>query len=478
MTSESMREPILLIREAELLSGSNDFVRTFYLSKENLERRSHDLEVDAETEAKLLAKGDPFIDITLAQYCIFSETIAELFRKSMAKNNVPLKLACLSNRSIASYGGDWPSALFAGDEEALFNWLPSISSGEVRVLFRNNTISRKFLEFLFGTIVRGGHWSELTENLQLQIVRALSENEILGVEYKYEGVDADGMAATFHGLLLDSIWSLAEKAPATGEWALALEKLLSKAVDPRPWWKDCSEIAQRWVPLERTDEIFRKSKEFGGHEYLRVLLYQNVFRNPSKEAQSSKPHFDNEDIAYRASAYRSLNGLSVVDIEAAYAKDESIAIEWLLNNYSLFRSADTREALLNICLDADRRRNSDYSLRFRWAFEDCVAKSPGWFTADGALADPRVAAIFESIELATDKVNAQVRGAFGKVVEELGQRVHEVERAIENIPWQSLHEIQSTLSRIKTDLGGLISASGDIKVELNKRRSGWFSFFR
>jgi hypothetical protein len=92
MNTDESRDSKVLIKEAELLNASNDFIYKFY---KNIEKYS--TEIDDILEAKLLSKNDDFIDIVLAQYCQHKNTIFKLFSKSIHLDNLPLKLACLSN---------------------------------------------------------------------------------------------------------------------------------------------------------------------------------------------------------------------------------------------------------------------------------------------------------------------------------------------------------------------------------------------
>ena len=82
MSTNDKRNTRILIKEIELVNGSNDYVNNYYVNlSKSVEKIDVD-DLDEETENKLLSKNDPFIDITLAQYCFYHQTIKKLFSKS------------------------------------------------------------------------------------------------------------------------------------------------------------------------------------------------------------------------------------------------------------------------------------------------------------------------------------------------------------------------------------------------------------
>ncbi len=112
MTANASRDSKVLIKEAELLNASNDFIYNFFYEKSI----KYSNEIDEQVEDKLLLKNDAFIDIVLSQYCQYDETVFKLFSKSIESNNLSLKLACLSNETVGKYvvgDNSIPCVLFA-----------------------------------------------------------------------------------------------------------------------------------------------------------------------------------------------------------------------------------------------------------------------------------------------------------------------------------------------------------------------------
>jgi hypothetical protein len=66
--SNHVRSAKVLIREAQLISGSNDFVYNFYYQKSLSSGVINEDDIDSETESKILSKNDDFLDLTLAQF--------------------------------------------------------------------------------------------------------------------------------------------------------------------------------------------------------------------------------------------------------------------------------------------------------------------------------------------------------------------------------------------------------------------------
>ena len=115
MSDLDSRSTLILIKEAELVSSSNDYISNYFISSsKSIDKKGID-DLDAETEDKLLLRNDVFIDIILAQYCFFHQTAQKLFAKSFIDDNITLRLACLSNRSFGRAGWgvhELPLALF------------------------------------------------------------------------------------------------------------------------------------------------------------------------------------------------------------------------------------------------------------------------------------------------------------------------------------------------------------------------------
>jgi hypothetical protein len=135
MSKKDRRNTRILIKEAELVNGSNDYIYNFYVNLSKPIEKIDVEEIDEETEQKLINKNDPFIDVVLAQYCFYHQTLQQLFSKSFVKNDMTLRLACLSNKSIGKKRWgiyELPQALFDSEnKDGMLNWFSSITYQEV-----------------------------------------------------------------------------------------------------------------------------------------------------------------------------------------------------------------------------------------------------------------------------------------------------------------------------------------------------------
>ncbi len=232
MTANASRDSKVLIKEAELLNASNDFIYNFFYEKSI----KYSNEIDEQVEDKLLLKNDAFIDIVLAQYCQYDETVFKLFSKSIESNNLSLKLACLSNETVGKYvvgGNSIPCVLFAEnswkDCPLTLNWFKLISNKEIDVLFKNKSIDDDWLTSLLEC--DNDFWMVLDEEKKLSILRSLSFN--IRIKTNYENTVIDGMGEYDYNKLFSVIWDLSKKLPVSIRWASALESLLDKTVDDR-----------------------------------------------------------------------------------------------------------------------------------------------------------------------------------------------------------------------------------------------------
>ena len=379
MSPQDSRSSLVIIKEAELLSGSNDFVRNFFVNKASGTERIEIIDIDAEVELNLLEKNNDFIDLTLAQYCLFDSTIEKLFSKAISSNKLSLKLACLSNRSIGRR--EWsfnklPGALFSDKAEQIANWFTVITKQELDELFGNETIDNSFLTNLLET--DNALWNAFTEDKQIAVLRSLYYNS--RVCKNYDG-PMDGYAEYLHGKLFSTIWDLTKKVPVTKVWARALGSLLEKTKDDR-YDFDSFEIAKRWYVDDEDEEKDGKKLFLNSFESVRCAIYGNVIKDLYGKDKSNQTHFENEDVAYRACAYQRLRMLTVNDIKSVYEKDKLVAIEHLMKNYNIWRKNDLRSALKDICWDADEKYNNshlDCANMFKWKEEYLTEKYPDWF---------------------------------------------------------------------------------------------------
>lgn len=348
MNTEESRDSKVLIKEAEFLSASNDFIYKFYKNKEK-----YSTEIDDILEAKLLSKNDPFLDIVLAQYCQHETTIFNLFSKAIQLDNLPLKLACLSNE-FSAYSNSIPSVLFGeeyfwDDCPLLLDWFKSISYREIEVLFSNKSIDRNWLESLLEC--EDKFWTILKEDQQKHILRSLCKNPV--IQHRGNEFFLDGLLEYEHNKLFYSIWSLTDKLPTTRQYAYALSILLEKTAFTRLHF-DVVEVAKRWDIVDEKESKIDDELSLNSYGLIRFQLYKNVFKDLYGDDCSNKEHFDNPDIAYRCCAYSQLKNITIDDMNSIVENDGALAVNYLLMNDNLWAIEETREALQDLCYKADR----------------------------------------------------------------------------------------------------------------------------
>lgn len=419
MSNSSDRSSLVLIKEAELLSGSADYVRSFYEQKANSNNRISSVDLDVIAELNLLAKGNEFIVITLAQYCLYEETLAKVFSIATEQNNLPLKLACLRNKSVGRR--EWsftklPLALFNGDAEAFRNWFGAISPIEIDELFSNETIDDGFLTNLLD--IDNDLWRSLAEEDQRLLIRSLSRNK--RISESYEG-PMDGYAEYLHEKLFTTIWDLAKKLPVTSAWATALSSLLESTKDVRFEFNSI-EVAQRWYGQDRDVDAEKPKKFLDYFENVRYAIYKDSIKDLYGKDKSNKTHFDHNDIAYRAGASEVLRMLTVDDIKYAYQKDGVIAVDYLIKNLSIWRDPALRDALRDISWDADREFNDyhmDCANTYKWMEEDVSKRYPNWFVekeSNDSLYEDDKALTLDDARSLLREANIELVGAFHQVI--------------------------------------------------------------
>jgi hypothetical protein len=372
-----------LIKEAELTTASRDFVHHFYFEQSKLDKDSQSEDVDEFTEQRLLDKNDEFIDLTLAQYCFHPETLSKLFKKSKDHSNVSLVLACVSNVSVGRrrYAFvEQPEALFYNSRKGQIDaWFKVITSEEIDALFRNPTLGDGFLT----NVLEGKQfWSEMTDEQKSTVLRALYYNP--RVVTGYDNQMMDGYAEYSYGRVPDAIWRLAERLPVERKWAAPLEALLEKVVgDCRSM--DMLEVAKRWNVVDEKENPDRKKQLLNPFEAVRFALFKKSrkINEPygKDRAGVRKQYLDNADVAFRAAVYSQLL-LTPDEIKGAYEKDALVAVEYIGRNLHIWRNEPSRQALHDICWDADGRYNDNYldcANQFNWKKRELEKEYPQWF---------------------------------------------------------------------------------------------------
>ena len=376
--SNSVRSAKVLIREAQLISGSNDFVYNFYYQKSLSSGVINEDDIDSETESKILSKNDVFLDLTLAQFCLCSSTILQLFNKAVVENNTTLKLACLSTTNLTKtlFGKGLPFFLFNSSEDKLKNWLTNSSQDELFLLFSNEGISDGFLVEFFDP--KKGLWDCLTDDNKMLCLDSLCRNK--RITKRYQG-HIDGYAEYKYGLVFNSIWNLSKFIPVTNDWGQSLGYLLDRVVDER-YDFDSLEVAKRWHIDEDNSVVNNKKRYLSGCELVRCALYRNIVKDMVGKDESNSIHLENSDIAYRACSYQNLEFLTAQDVRNGYEKDGLIAINHFEQNIHIWKNSGLRSALKRVCWNGDKEYNSnhlDCVNSFNSRQEQYESIHPEWF---------------------------------------------------------------------------------------------------
>jgi hypothetical protein len=338
------RRASVIIKEAELLSASNDFVYQYYqnlISEKSIS--IYNVDIDAETESKLLSRNEAFIDITLAKNCIYEDTLFELFSKSTEQNNRALRLACLSNIGIgfiqSTDFNSPPHSLFNKSVPRLNNWLITATSVELGVLFENETISTGFLKDFLNA--KNQFWypnDELAEDKIFTVLYALSRNKSINNRSGNESSLSEDFR--YFGIEL-ALWDLTKFLPVTIPMGNALADILEVLeTDSVPY----ETVAPRWSISNGNAGNTRTKTSLDGCERVRFALYRKDIDIFAKD-ESLQALLENEDIAFRACAYENLLHLTVDHIALAYKKDGELAVNYFLGNLRIWENFDLRCAL-------------------------------------------------------------------------------------------------------------------------------------
>jgi hypothetical protein len=208
-----------IIQEAELLAMSPEAVAEFLKkrAKQSMDELDHD-PVDEEAEVALRGRSSPLIDLALARYARFMETLRPIFQSSQPCGAV--RLAVLSNGTRWPAYTHFPVELFGERKqearEQAAAWLAEAPKEELCALFENPWIDDDFLSDL---LERSKPWDALSDESLMFIVAILSHNERMWTP----GEDfIDGSADASYHAVFDSAWKLAESVEPSERWAKAL----------------------------------------------------------------------------------------------------------------------------------------------------------------------------------------------------------------------------------------------------------------
>jgi hypothetical protein len=220
-----------IIQEAELLAMSPEAVAEFLKKRamQSMDELDND-PVDEDAEKALRGRSNPLIDLALARYARFIETLRPIFQNSQPCG--ALRLAVLSNGTRWPAYTHFPVELFGEREqetrEQAAAWLAEAPSEELQALFENPRIDDDFLSDI---LKRSKPWDALSDERLATIVAILCRNERMwtpGEDFE------DGFAHARYHAVFNSAWKLAESVEPTERWARALSYLYDRLEPYQP----------------------------------------------------------------------------------------------------------------------------------------------------------------------------------------------------------------------------------------------------
>ena len=369
------RESAAIVKEAELMCAPSEHVYRFYQSKSNETFDARKNEIDAEGEKRLLDRHDPFLEIVLATYCFYPETLTTLYtRARVKKGSDALKIACLSNQSVCAQNfichGKLTEILVPNKKERC-QWAQSLSRDELIALFSNPLIDE---EFITDFIVEDGYWRSLDDEGLLTALIGLAKNRRL-----MRDKNDELFKFSFSSVLADNIFNMANHLPVTRDHADVLQHLLETvfSLNPGDYGYDL-ECAERWFdPLLRIRPRSEQQKRLDYFFWVRFQIYRGYLRDCYDEQHKleNSKYFTSDDPACRYAAYAKLT-MSTKEMDEAFQRDRYAAFENMGKNESIFKEKTTREYLRDLCI---KHETSD---SFFNALANHQWRHPTWFSAD------------------------------------------------------------------------------------------------
>ena len=315
-------------------------------ANQSMDELDHD-PVDEETEEALRGRSNPLIDLALARYARFMETLRPIFQNSQPCGAV--RLAVLSNTALSeSVFNPFPAGLFGERKqearEQAAAWLTEAPRAELQALFENPRINDNFLSDL---LERSKPWDALSDEHFATIVTILGRNERMWTP----GEDfVDGFADSSYNAVFDSAWKLAESVEPSERWARALSYLYDRLETRAFSINEPLGLVKHWRPDPSNSKLVEKETK----EYARGFLsdYQGVRKGLARLALRKDPNLlqgllTSDDPGLRSAVY-SDGCLTPEQLLAAYQQDGKIVFEQARNNLQLWRNSECRDVLHKI----------------------------------------------------------------------------------------------------------------------------------
>lgn len=385
-----MRGYETLIQEAEFMAMSPDGVAAVLKERAGKPKGFFNATADRETEAALLSRNVPLINLSLARYGLHVETLAKLF--GPAEPGSPVRLACLANHAVgAAPFQTFPVGLF-GNVERTSEWLAQASSQELAALFENPSLDDSFFADLLG---RKRGWEGLSEERLCQIALLLYRNPRMRTPREDDWMD--GYAEYSYAAVFDAAWAMAESVKPTEAFASALGWLYEELETDAYSVKEPLAVAVRWQAADVGEAAVKREAEENGRGSLSD--FQRVRKGLAKLALSKDGSLlpkllASDDVAVRCCGYR-MGRLTDEQILAVQDRDGEMAFEELLRNKKLWQTAEQRRALHDAAwkvVKADKSSDLMAANLYQSMERDMQAKHPDWFKEDAEPTDPANAA--------------------------------------------------------------------------------------
>lgn len=374
-----MRGYKTLIQQAELMAMAPEPVAEYLKRRASQSKdEARDDPVDEEVEKALRGRGDPLIDLSLARYARHMKVVSELFLSGGSDS--PIRLACLSNRSLGhEILSPFPVGLLGSEPEPIAEWLLTASDDELCALFENPTLSDSFLR---DVLERRKGWQTIDDDRLCRFVSILHRNPRMRTPRDDDYMD--GYDEYVYDSVFTAAWKLAETAPATEDWAAVLGWLYEQLQPNGFSIKEPLKLAQRWhVDPADAKEAKREAESLaigylGNKQRVRKGLARLALSESNKllvELVSS------DDVALRCAAYFS-GSLNADQLRAGFERDGKLAFNEAVRNLFLWKRQDTRQALRDIAwgvVMADKTSDLGAANSYNWKEKDMRMKHPAWF---------------------------------------------------------------------------------------------------
>ena len=367
-----------IIQEAELLAMSPEAVAEFLKkrAKQSMDELDHD-PVDEEAEVALRGRSSPLIDLALARYARFMETLRPIFQSSKPCGAV--RLAVLSNGTRWPAYTHFPVELFGERKqearEQAAAWLAEAPKEELCALFENPWIDDDFLSDL---LERSKPWDALSDESLMFIVAILSHNERMWTPREDF---VDGSESARYNAVFDSAWKLAESIEPSESWAKALSYLYDRLEPYAFSIKEPLRLVNRWWPEPSNSKLIEKETKENARGSL--SFYQSVRKGLAKLALRSNSSLlpgllASDDPGLRAAAYAD-GHLATEQLLAAYEREGKLVFDQAVRNRNLWlwRTAAGREALGKVARGTDSEDWYWPLYKNIWAIT--AKEHPDWF---------------------------------------------------------------------------------------------------